>query len=253
MKLISRSKWGAAHGTGHPTAGAKLKAYLHHSGDGRLSKNSTAAAEQVELRRIEAYHASDLTAANPRIAYTVCIAPSGRAYEGTGFGRIGAHTANQNSSSYGFCYLGNCEEDEPEPAAIHALGEVRLLGIRQGHLAVDHVLLGHRDAKPTDCPGRLLYSVTVGLAGLTEVPRVEGLEAAGAMPTLRVGSGGKNAPPDLREAVRQLQRLLGMPDQHRTGYFGAITEGVVKDYQREEGLEVDGIVGVLTWEALLGW
>ena len=63
-------------------------------------------------------------------------------------------------------------------------------------------------------------------------------------PTLRKGDRG--------DEVRQLQTMLD-----RCGYvididgaFGARTEAAVKGFQRSAGLDVDGIVGAKTWEAL---
>ena len=67
--------------------------------------------------------------------------------------------------------------------------------------------------------------------------------------TLKKGSSG--------EDVRALQILLSgrgcngnmnAPD----GDFGPNTLGAVQLYQKKAGLEVDGIVGVLTWSSLLG-
>ncbi|MGI6129016.1 MAG: peptidoglycan-binding protein [bacterium] len=67
-----------------------------------------------------------------------------------------------------------------------------------------------------------------------------------AMPLLRVGDKG--------EAVRVLQELLKaqalftvVPD----GNFGPCTEEAVRLFQAGAGLEVDKIVGPVTWEALL--
>jgi N-acetyl-anhydromuramyl-L-alanine amidase AmpD len=67
-------------------------------------------------------------------------------------------------------------------------------------------------------------------------------------PTLRRGSEGWQ--------VKRLQRLLDsrrcLPeDAEIDGDFGPITEKAVKRFQKLAGLEADGIVGPLTWHALL--
>jgi peptidoglycan hydrolase-like protein with peptidoglycan-binding domain len=64
-------------------------------------------------------------------------------------------------------------------------------------------------------------------------------------PTLRRGSSG--------DAVVELQELLNEhgyglnPD----GKFGAKTEEAVKDFQKQNGLVADGIVGDATWSTLI--
>ncbi len=61
-------------------------------------------------------------------------------------------------------------------------------------------------------------------------------------PVLRVGSTGN--------AVVILQRLLGFTGAGTDGKFGKNTEGVVKTFQIENGLENDGVGGPLTWSNL---
>ena len=66
-------------------------------------------------------------------------------------------------------------------------------------------------------------------------------------PTLRQGSKG--------EHVERLQAGLaarGFSPGPVDGEFGPRTERAVRELQRAEGLEVDGIVGPNTWAALLG-
>lgn len=48
--------------------------------------------------------------------------------------------------------------------------------------------------------------------------------------------------------VSAIQKLLG--GLNNKGYFGADTEQAVKDFQKNRGLEQDGIVGSKTWEEL---
>jgi hypothetical protein len=72
-------------------------------------------------------------------------------------------------------------------------------------------------------------------------------------PTLRLFDGFDGTSPELRQSVKELQQLLN--DDGFTldvdGLFGRDTEGAVKRFQREQGLDDDGIVGPLTWAALL--
>lgn len=58
---------------------------------------------------------------------------------------------------------------------------------------------------------------------------------------------------DKRVAVRGLQRMLrtrGFEPGEIDGDFGAKTEGAVRAFQSDHGLDVDGIVGPKTWDAL---
>jgi hypothetical protein len=67
-----------------------------------------------------------------------------------------------------------------------------------------------------------------------------------AEPELRRGSHG--------EAVVRLQKLLDGKGYSlvQDGWFGALTDGAVRDFQAKHGLGVDGVVGPTTWSALQG-
>src|SRR6266545_4046705 len=73
-------------------------------------------------------------------------------------------------------------------------------------------------------------------------------------PTLRLYDGYDHTSPELQKSVEELQRRLvddGFPITV-DGRFGRVTETAVKAFQREHGLDDDGVVGPLTWAALLG-
>ena len=64
-------------------------------------------------------------------------------------------------------------------------------------------------------------------------------------PTLQEGSKGV--------AVRGLQRMLttrGFDPGEIDGRFGPKTEGAVRQFQSDHGLDVDGMVGPKTWDSL---
>lgn len=63
---------------------------------------------------------------------------------------------------------------------------------------------------------------------------------------LRLGSTGA----DVVELQSRLNRYMSA-GLKADGVFGPRTEGAVKTFQRDKGLSADGIVGAITWEALL--
>lgn len=66
-------------------------------------------------------------------------------------------------------------------------------------------------------------------------------------PTLRQGDRG--------ECVRLAQQLLAQHgtfnDDGFTTYFGIVTDAATRDFQRNAGITVDGIIGPITWSKLL--
>lgn len=114
-----------------------------------------------------------------------------------------------------------------------------------------------------DCDGDDLVSVTRKVNGGTNGLEDRGRYLQKAKSALRarmgtvIASGSTDSRPVLRrgnfsEAVARLQELLrgeGFPIAI-DGDFGGATELAVMEFQRREGLEVDGIVGKDTWDAL---
>jgi hypothetical protein len=72
--------------------------------------------------------------------------------------------------------------------------------------------------------------------------------------TLRLFDGFDHTSPEVRSEVKKLQINLikGGCSVEADGLFGRETEDAVKRFQREHGLDDDGVVGPLTWAALLG-
>jgi uncharacterized protein (TIGR02594 family) len=66
------------------------------------------------------------------------------------------------------------------------------------------------------------------------------------LPLLQEGSKGPHVR-DLQEYLRQLEYNLGSVD----GVFGKLTKRAVMEFQETNSLEIDGIVGEQTWNALL--
>jgi len=75
-------------------------------------------------------------------------------------------------------------------------------------------------------------------------------------PLLRIEDGFANVTPELKNDVKELQELLvergfPLPVGGVDGLFGSETQQAVKYFQASRDLRVDGIVGPITWGALL--
>jgi len=70
--------------------------------------------------------------------------------------------------------------------------------------------------------------------------------------TLRLNDGYEHTSPELAEDVKELQRELNAEGYQVEvdGLFGPETDGLVRAFQAARGLEVDGIVGPITWARL---
>jgi peptidoglycan hydrolase-like protein with peptidoglycan-binding domain len=112
----------------------------------------------------------------------------------------------------------------------------------------------HQQYVATACPGPFVISQldyivaecnrrAAGGAVVAPTPSVPQTTPSTQKPilirSLKRGSTGKN--------VVYLQACLGLVQD---GQFGPITEARVKDFQRSEGIQVDGIVGRITWGRL---
>ncbi|WP_245808854.1 C40 family peptidase [Shouchella patagoniensis] len=64
---------------------------------------------------------------------------------------------------------------------------------------------------------------------------------------MRIGSQGSNV-----TALQDKLRSLGFFNQSSTGYYGTVTRDAIRNYQKANGLQVDGIAGPQTQSALNG-
>jgi len=121
------------------------------------------------IRLIYYYHA--ISRGWGDIGYNYIIDPLGNIYEGRYGGDkvIGAHALCYNNGSMGIAIIGNYDEDQvPEPV-LNAL--ISLIAQKSKQYSFDPNgtsvfrgqqlanILGHRDVRPTACPGRYLYEL----------------------------------------------------------------------------------------------
>jgi len=179
------------------------------------------------------------------IGYHIYIDDDGRAWHGRDLSTAGAHTSGYNTGTIGIClnglHLSDFSEDQFDELRriCEQINEAHGGGIRFSE---------HNDVANKACPVFDAYAVL-------------GLDAKGYM------VGDERPPPSTIQMLQMTVNLaqVGFGDKHgdvaliqrlleikADGIFGAQTEAKVKEYQRNQNLAVDGIVGRATWERLLG-
>jgi hypothetical protein len=90
--------------------------------------------------------------------------------------KIGAHAGvrEYNESGIGICLVGDFQVDRPSGAQLRSLGQLVGWLMKTYHIAEGQVI-GHRDFRRTNCPGRYLNIATVRALG-RQMARVEGME-----------------------------------------------------------------------------
>jgi len=224
--------------------------FLHHT------VTSVSSDPKVDARKVTDY------SKYIDVPYTVMVHPDGTILTGrylNGVPALGAHTSGQNSTSLGIALIGRYDQDvQPTDAAISSIAQVLSAFVEKNYITKTFILKGHKDAPyATACPGKNLeaqISTVLGRVPLitpaptpTPVPQVPQMPVNNypAFPAyLRKGSKGVY--------VRQSQQKLRDRGWNIAvdGDFGPATDKIVRQFQKEKGLTVDGIVGPATWKAI---
>jgi peptidoglycan hydrolase-like protein with peptidoglycan-binding domain len=85
----------------------------------------------------------------------------------------------------------------------------------------------------------------------SQLPDDDATAALKELHPLAQGDGGPETKPDI-EKLQQALKDKGLYDGPINGTFDAATDKAVRAYQKQNGLQVDGIVGQQTWGSLLG-
>ncbi|XP_049879183.1 peptidoglycan-recognition protein LB-like [Pectinophora gossypiella] len=91
------------------------------------------------------------------IGYNFAVGSDGKAYEGRGFTILGAHAKHFNTHSIGICLIGNWNDTLPPSHQLEKTKALIQYGVDQGFIREDYKLVGHRQVRPTECPGQTLY------------------------------------------------------------------------------------------------
>lgn len=232
MTFVVRAAWGArAPRNRVALSWPKVDAFVaHYSGPGTVKQTP---------RIIQDYHMDTNGWAD--IGYNLLVDIRGTVYEGRGWDTLGAHTKDNNSHTFGVCFIGG--PDDLTTAAKQGLRWCYDQAV--GHAGRPLLMRGHKDYNATDCPGAALYGwVHSGMPWPGTAPPPAVPPWPGRVLRLRQ--------PQMQGAdVRQWQdrmRARGW-SLAADGLYGPRSREVCLMFQREKHLGVDGEVGPITWAA----
>lgn len=222
----------------------------HKTEFGVVHSSATHAGMDVGVAEIRQWH---LREGFVDVGYQVVIRRNGFVELGRPINSVGAHCPPRNRDSIGVCLIGgadlkgNPENNFTEDQLDSLFCVMAVLDDIHGGLEWG----GHKtyNKKPTACPSFDVvewikgYSKGVDADQYTTIRNLlESPEPPSEIPPM-ITKGSRGEP------VKHLQRLLELPLVD--GLFGPQTFKALKEYQKEEGLEVDGVAGPNTWKKLL--
>lgn len=222
---------------------AKPKGICYHWEGVQVNQRDAETSKQ-NLRSIQKSHLNNKNEGYSDIAYNFAFDHLGNIFELRGWDyQSGANGSSEaNRTHIAFCYLGgpgNPLTDAAKRAIDTFQAEAKNRGVGQDHQP-------HSNFRATQCPGDEIRAYIGGAkTGTAQVPSPSPSVTVPAFPGIsKRGSKGK-------KIVTMQQRLKDRGWAITVdGIFGPKTETIVRAFQKEKGLAVDGIVGPITWNAL---
>lgn len=274
VTIHSRTEWGfdgwAKGSNGKPLTPPTVPdsvrtEFLTHYEGGTPCPDTGAAA-------MRAIHRIHLANGWSGIGYNHVVMLDGTAWEGRGWGMVGAHCPNHNRIGYGVqIHLGGAQK--PTDAALATQRALYDEACRRAGHSLR--MLGHRDGYATECPGSPLEAwVKAGMPMPGGKPSPKPLPAPAPHPgspapvfPLPRGSyfgpktGGDrsvsgfyqrlpNGRPGHPGLLRWQQRMCARGwDLTPDGLYGAVTASIAHHFQAEKGMSRDRLIGPETWAA----
>jgi LysM repeat protein len=152
-EIVPRSAWTSDPiGPNHTPMGKVQRLTVHHTDE---HSGMDGLSDLEVIRRIEKYHRGP-EKRWAAIGYHFLVGKDGRIYEGRPVRYQGAHTSANNENNIGVSVIGDCHRHLPSKRQLQALAAF-LDDLRKRYGLSLNQVYGHRDLKPTVCPGDALY------------------------------------------------------------------------------------------------
>lgn len=275
MRIVSRRDWGA-----RPAREERDTAWSSRTG---FTVHHSAGPKTQSIQVIQDYHMD--TRGWWDIGYNFLVRSDGTIYEGRGWRGVGAHVAGHNTANLGVCVIGSYGSTAPTADAKGALAYLYAEANRMKGASLS--VNTHRQLGSTSCPGGKLHAWAISkLAGYkpgkpSKPPSPESGKrpAPGPYYAFPLPAGHYFGPKDWGDAsvsgfygrrfggvadhewlerfTRQLDARgwpAGKGEKYLTrwghdGRYGPEVKALVRAFQADQGLNVDGLAGPITWKA----
>nr|XP_033813223.1 peptidoglycan-recognition protein SC2-like [Geotrypetes seraphini] len=152
-RIISKAEWGALPGRCHASfIPQRNYVIIHHTVTPPCYTQAACCTQLKNMQRFQMKKWCDL-------GYSFMIGEDGNVYEAQGWHRHGIHAPKYNRNSLGLAFIGNFQEQVPNPAAINAAQNLIKCAIEKKVLIPFYTLKAHRNVYSTACPGNALYNI----------------------------------------------------------------------------------------------
>lgn len=207
-----------------------------------------AAAKQCSIQDIHHWHLEKGWAG---CGYHYLVRKDGSIYSGRPETAIGAHCINYNNNSIGICTEGNFNSEFMENRQYNALLELTVFLKKKYNI---DKICGHGELNLTDCPGKnfpLKNIRTDFAAGKSSSNTIDNKIKPIPYPGYLMKMNTKFIDENIRLFQKKLiSKNYNLGKWGADGCFGKYTFEAVITFQRNNGLLVDGIVGINTWNKL---
>ncbi|GII67270.1 hypothetical protein Skr01_73550 [Sphaerisporangium krabiense] len=250
IDIVSRKDWGARAPRGSYSSLSRNKGVKVHYTGGRVEPSivDDHARCVAMVKSIQNFHMDGNGWID--IGYSMVACPHRKVFVGRGPGHVcAANGAGLNTNHYAVLALvGNSGLVQPNDDML--LGVLDAIDYLREHGGAGTEVKGHRDGYSTDCPGDVLYAwVKKGAPrpGGGETPPDNGPKEHPKFPGRLLKYPPITRGEDVRTWQAQMKKRGAAVDVD--GAYGPASREICLDFQREQGLDADGVVGKLTWDA----
>lgn len=190
--------------------------------------------------------------------YHFLVRKDGSIWRGRPENKLGAHTLNHNSGSLGVCFEGKLNSETLTKEQLTS-GKELIVYLCDKYKLNKTDVFEHKDFNSTDCPGNnfpfneIVFSESIGnietvdiKSWLDRLKKECYKQGFNLYPTIKKGARG-----NITKLIQEKLVSLGYNTNGIDGIFGSYTYIAVKQFQRDNKLLVDGIVGPQTWHTLI--